>query len=128
MGADGNAIARCSERKVFLGERIDITRVEADILRELAGMLSETSRRLRGGAARPGDETASARTETALANLDESLSERLVDRQFDGGLRIALIHQVMVHDLVDGVRNFNDLVAERERLLETRSPIRIGDG
>ena len=121
-------ISRFLVRTAFLGERIDITRVEADILRELAGMLSETSRRLRGGAARPGDETASARAETALANLDESLSERLVDRRFDGGLRIALIHQVMVHDLVAGVRNFNDLVAERERLLETRSPIRIGDG
>ena len=121
-------ISRFLVRTAFLGERIDITRVEADILRELAGMLSETSGRLRGGTAGPGDETASARAETALANLDESLSKRLLDRQFDGGLRIALIHQVMVHDLVAGVRNLNDLVAERERLLETRFPIRIGDG
>jgi hypothetical protein len=34
----------------------------------------------------------------------------------------------MLHDLVAGLRDFDRLLDERQRLLETRALIRLGDG
>jgi hypothetical protein len=60
--------------------------------------------------------------------LDASLEDRFAHPRGDHGLRLTLIHQVMLHDLVAGLRDFDRLLDERQRLLETRALIRLGDG
>ena len=121
-------LSRFLVRTAFLGEKIRVNPTEAALLRAISDLLALTSDRLTRGSVPSEHESATTRAEVALTALKASLAERISTGRFDGGLRIALIHHVMLNDLVVGIRTFGQLVSERERLLETRTPIRIGDG
>ncbi|MCP4495582.1 MAG: hypothetical protein GY825_02265 [Phycisphaeraceae bacterium] len=121
-------LSRFFVRTAFLGEGIRVSQAEADVIAGLSDMLSATHRRLTGRRPRPEDASATDRALDAVTALDASLEARLADPRFDEGLRLTLIHQVMLHDLFASLRDLDRLLDERKRLLETRSLIRLGDG
>lgn len=121
-------LSRFFVRTAFLGEGIRVSNAEANVITALSAMLTATHRRLAGRRLRPEDASATDRAVAAVTALDTSLENRLADRRLDPGLRLTLIHQVMLHDLVAGLQSFDRLLDERDRLLETRSLIRLGDG
>ena len=120
-------LSRFFVRTSFLGEGVRVSPAEADVIAALSDMLTATHRRLSGRRPRPEDASATDRALAAVAVLDASLEERVADPRIDPGLRLTLIHQVMLHDLVAGLQDFDRLLDERTRLLETRSLIRLGD-
>jgi len=120
-------LSRFYVRTSFLGEGVRVSPAEADVIAGLADMLTATHRRLTGRRPRPEDASATDRARAAVSALDASLEDRLSDPGHDPGLRLTLIHQVMLHDLLTGLRDFDRLLDERKRLLETRSLIRLGD-
>jgi hypothetical protein len=121
-------LSRFYVRTSVLGEGVRVSPAEADVIAGLADMLTTTHRRLEGRRPRPEDASATDRARAAVTALDASLEDRFAHPRGDHGLRLTLIHQVMLHDLVAGLRDFDRLLDERQRLLETRALIRLGDG
>ena len=121
-------LSRFYVRTAFLGEGVRVSRVEADVLTSLSDMLTATHRRLSGARPRPEDASATDRALAALTALDASIEDRIAGHRTGDGLRLTLVHLVMLHDLVAGLRDFDRLLEARTRLLETRSLISLGDG
>ncbi|MAB72859.1 MAG: hypothetical protein CMJ54_10180 [Planctomycetaceae bacterium] len=121
-------LSRFYVRTAFLGEGVRVSRVEADVLTSLSDMLTATHRRLTGQRPRPEDASATDRALASLTALDASIEDRIAGHRTGAGLRLTLIHLVMLHDLVAGLRDFDRLLEARTRLLETRSLISLGDG